>query len=175
VPSLEVGRAEYDSYIRNGMMMQLRRLEMGKTIEEAHMRNRAWVSRWVFEKGNADGIILQVERDGKTYFEITDYEKLRALFGELLQEVQRIKSQGDYDAVQALVEGYGVQVDKDLHQQVLDRSAVMGSAPYGGFINPILVPVYGADSAITDVQVEYPGDFADQMIYYSKTYSFLTE
>lgn len=173
--SLEVGKAEYDSYIRNGMLAQLRRLEMGENIEEAHMRNRAWVSRWVFEKGQKDGVIDQISRDGKLFYNINDYEKLRELFGELLREVQRIKSQGDYEAAQALVMNYGVKVDPKVHQEVLDRSSKLKTAPYGGFINPQLNPVTDNDGNVIDVKVEYPMDFTGQMLYYSKNYSFLTE
>ncbi|MGB0166654.1 MAG: dipeptidyl-peptidase 3 family protein, partial [Luteibaculum sp.] len=128
-PNLEVGKAEYQSYIRNGMMLQLRRLEIGDDVEEAHMRNRQWISKWVYEKGKADNVIEKVVKDGKTYFVIRDYQKLRMLFGELLKEVQRIKSQGDYMAAKALVEGYGVKVDMDLHKEVLDRAAKFESAP----------------------------------------------
>ncbi len=173
--SLEVGMAEYDSYIRNGMLTQLRRLEMGEDIEEAHMRNRAWVSRWVFEKGQADGIIELVIRDGKMYYDIKDYMKLKDLFGQLLQEVQRIKSQGDYAAGKALVMNYGVKVDAKVHQEVLDRSESLKTAPYGGFINPVLVPSMDDAGNIIDVEVQYPLDFTEQMLFYSKNYSFLTK
>lgn len=173
--SLEVGKAEYDSYIRNGMMTQLRRLELRADIEEAHMRNRAWVSHWVYEKGAADSVIVKVQREGKTYFDIRDYDRLRDLFGDLLNEVQRIKSQGDYDAAKNLVENYGVKVDQKLHKEVLARAEALGSAPYGGFINPRLVPVMGEDGAITDVKVEYPDDFVKQMLEYSEQYSFLPD
>ncbi|MCB0762683.1 MAG: dihydrofolate reductase [Flavobacteriales bacterium] len=171
--SLEVGKAEYDSYIRNGMLAQLRRLELGEDIEEAHMRNRAWVSGWVLEKGKENNVIALVERDGKTYYDIQDYEALRGLFGDLLREVQRIKSKGDFEAAKALVEGYGVKVDQAVHKQVLDRTAALGTAPYGGFINPRLVPVTDAEGNVTDVKVEYPEDFATQMIEYSTNYGFL--
>lgn len=171
--TLETGKAEYDSYIRNGMMLQLRRLEIGADIEEAHMRNRAWISHWCFEKGQANGIIEKVVRDGKTYLDVKDYEGLRGLFGELLREVQRIKSQGDYAAAQALVEGYGVKVDQAIHQEVLDRSAVLGIAPYGGFINPEMVPVLLEDGTIADVMLTYPDDFATQMLGYGEQYGFL--
>ena len=118
------------------MMTQLRRLELGDDIEEAHMRNRAWVSNWCYEKGEAEGVIRKYVREGKTYVDVMDYERLRELFGELLREVQRIKSQGDYEAAKNLVEGYGVKVDPAIHQEVLDRSEALGIAPYGGFINP---------------------------------------
>ena len=171
--SLEVGMAEYDSYIRNGMLAQLRRLQMGEEIEEAHMRNRAWVSRWVFEKGEADGVIDLVTRDGKMYYNINDYNKLRGLFGDLLKEVQRIKSQGDYEAAKALVMNYGVKVDPKVHQEVLDRSSTLKTAPYGGFINPVLEPVTDEAGNVIDVKVEYSLDFSEQMLFYSKNYSYL--
>ena len=173
--SLEVGKAEYDSYIRNGMLAQLRRLEMGADIEEAHMRNRAWVSNWVYEKGQADSVIVRVEREGKIFYDIQNYEQLRVLFGDLLREVQRIKSQGDYDAANELVMNYGVKVDPAVHQQVLDRSEALGIAPYGGFINPLLVPTMGEAGEITGVEVTYPDDFTQQMLFYSENFSFLTK
>ncbi len=173
VESDEVGKAEYDLYIRNGLLMQLRRIEPGKNIEQAHMRNRAMVSRWVYEKGQAEGVIEKVVRDGKTYYDIKDYQKLRNLFGELLREVQRIKSQGDYEAGKALIETYGVQVDPELHQEVLERSAELNIPPYAGFINPRLVPVTNEQGEITDIRVEYPEDFTEQMLEYAEKYSFL--
>ena len=173
--SLEVGKAEYDSYIRNGMLAQLRRLEMGADIEEAHMRNRAWVSNWVYEKGQADSVIVRVEREGKIFYDIQNYEQLRVLFGDLLREVQRIKSQGDYDAANELVMNYGVKVDPAVHQQVLDRSEALGIAPYGGFINPLLVPTMDEAGEITGVEVTYPDDFTQQMLFYSENFSFLTK
>jgi dipeptidyl-peptidase-3 len=171
--SLEVGKEAYDSYIRNGMMLQLRRLDVGDDIEEAHMRNRQWISKWVFEKGAADNVIEQKVVDGKTYFVVNDYKKLQTLFGELLREVQRIKSQGDYAAGKALVENYGVKVDPAIHAEVLKRSEKLKSAPYGGFINPELVPEMDADGNITDVKVTYPSDFTKQMLDYGKKYSTL--
>ncbi|NQV51659.1 MAG: dihydrofolate reductase [Flavobacteriales bacterium] len=172
IPSLEVGRAEYDSYIRNGMMLQLRRLEPGADIEEAHMRNRQLVASWAYEKGMADNVIEKKVVEGKTYFEVNDYEKLRVIFGELLREIQRIKSEGDYEAGSALVENYGVKVDQDLHKEVLERAAKLDSAPYGGFINPRLVPVMEGD-LVTDVKVEYPEDFLGQMLEYGDKYATL--
>jgi dipeptidyl-peptidase-3 len=173
MPDLEVGKAEYDSYIRNGLMIQLRRIQPGKQIEEAHMRNRQLVALWAYEKGSKDGVIEKVVKDGKTYFDIKDYDKLRVLFGELLREIQRIKSQGDFAAGKALVENYGVKVDAALHQEVLQRSEKLKIPPYGGFINPRLVPVTDDKGNITDVKVEYPDDFVQQMLEYSKKYSFL--
>ena len=172
VPSDEVGKAEYDSYIRNGMMVQLRRLQPGEVIEESHMRNRAMVARWAYENGKPDNVIEKVVQDGKTYYRINDYDQLRELFGQLLREVQRIKSQGDYQAGRDLIENYGVQVDAELHAEVLERSAALKSAPYGGFINPKLVPIMEGD-AVIDVRLEYPADFTEQMLYYSENYSNL--
>ena len=173
--SLEVGKAEYDGYIRNGLMVQLRRLKLGDNIEESHMRNRHWVSAWVLEKGAKDSVIVMAKRDGKTYLDIRDYNKLRVLFGELLKEVQRIKSQGDFNAAKLLVENYGVKVDATLHKEILARAEKLNIAPYGGFINPKLVPVMDSNGEITDVKVEYPADFVEQMLFYGKEYSFLPE
>lgn len=173
--SLDVAYSGYDSYIRNGLMMQLRRIEPGNNIEQAHMRNRQMVSSWVFEKGQADNVISKIVRDGKTYFEINDYQNLRVLFGQLLREVQRIKSQGDYEAGKNLIENYGVQVDTALHEEVLARSEKLAIPPYGGFINPELVPVLDARGEIANVRVEYPDDFIAQMLRYGKEYSFLPD
>ena len=173
MPSLEVGKAEYDSYIRNGLMLQLRRIKPGNNIEEAHMRNRQLVAAWAYEMGKKDKVIEKVSRDGKTYFDIKDYEKLRKLFGELLKEIQRIKSQGDAKAGKALVENYGVKVDQAIHKEVLARSEKLNLPPYGGFINPRLVPVTDAKGNITDVKVEYPDDFTKQMLEYAKQFGFL--
>ncbi len=167
--SLDVGKAAYDGYIRNGLLTQLRRLEVGKDVEEAHMRNRQWVSKWVFEKGQSDNVIEEVKRDGKTYYNITDYDKLRGLFGDLLREVQRIKSQGDTEAGVALVSGYGVKVDRAIHEEVLARTEKLDIAPYGGFINPILT--MNGDA----VSVSYPDNFVEQMLGYSKDYNFLPD
>tara|TARA_B110000003_G_scaffold93294_1_gene95401 strand:- start:1802 stop:3829 length:2028 start_codon:yes stop_codon:yes gene_type:complete len=173
--TLDVGRAEYDSYLRNGMLTQLQRLELGASIEESHMRNRAWVSQWCYEQGKADGVVEQVVRDGKTYMDIKDYDALRGLFGDLLQEVQRIKSQGDYDAAKALVEGYGVKVDQKVHEEVLERVSVLGVAPYGGFINPEMTAQRDEDGNFVSVQVTYPDDFTGQMLRYSEAFSFLPD
>ena len=175
MPSLEVGKAEYDSYIRNGLLTQLRRLKEGKDIEEAHMRNRKWVSSWVFEKGKADSVIVEVTRDGNTYYDIRDYNKLRVLFGDLLREVQRIKSQGDYAAGKALVETYGVKVDPALHKQVLTRAEKIKTAPYAGFIQPEMEPVMDANGNMTDIKIVYPTDFIQQMLNYGKNHSFLPD
>lgn len=171
--TLDVGKAEYDSYLKNGLMLQLRRIEPGKTIQQAHMRNRSMVSHWVFEKGSEAGAIAIEQRDGKSYVDIKDYEKMRAFFGELLREVQRIKSQGDFEAGKNLIENYGVQVDADIHNEVLARSEKLNIPPYGGFINPRLVPVTDEAGEITDIKVEYPDDFTAQMLEYAEKYSFL--
>jgi len=174
-PSDEMGKAAYDQYLRNGLMLQLRRIEPGKDIQQAHMRNRQMVSKWVFEKGKAQGAVEMVTRDGKTYINIKDYAKLRTVFGDLLREVQRIKSQGDYEAGKNLIEGYGVKVDRAIHDEVLRRSESLRIPPYGGFINPRLAPVKNGKGEITDVKVEYPADFVGQMLEYGKNYSFLPD
>ena len=173
VKSDEVGKSEYDGYIRNGLMLQLRRLKRGEKIEQSHMRNRAYISRWVFEKGQPDNVIEKKIIKGKTFFTINDYQALRELFGLLLKEVQRIKSQGDYKAAKDLVEGYGIDVDASLHEEVLNRSESLNVAPYAGFMNPKLDLVIDKDGSITDVKISYPDDFLDQMLHYDKTYSFL--
>jgi dipeptidyl-peptidase-3 len=171
----KVGIAAYDGYIRNGLMTQLIRLNLGDDVEEAHMRNRQWVSAWAYEKGLKDNVIEKVTREGKTYFNINDYDKLHALFGELLRETQRIKSEGDYEAVEALVEGYGVKVDQDLHAEVLERNKQFTSAPYNGFVNPVLVPEYDANGEITAIKVTQPEGYKQQMLYYSKNYNHLPD
>lgn len=173
VSTPEIYKSEYDSYIRNGLMTQLVRIELGKDIEEAHMRNRSMIAHWVYEKGASEQVIEKLVRDGKTYFRIRDYEALRALFASLLAEVQRIKSEGDYEAGKAMVERYGVKVDADLHREVLDRYRALGLAAYGGFVNPKLSPVYAEDGRIRDVEIRYPDDFAAQMMDYADRYSFL--
>ncbi len=172
MPSLEVGMAEYDNYILNGLIMQLTRIKLGDNLEEAHMRNRQLVASWAFEKGKKNNVIEMVKKDNKTYVKVNDYDKLRVLFGELLKEIQRIKSEGDYKAATALVEGYGVKVDKTLHQEILERFEKLNVAPYKGFIQPKLVPVMEGDK-ITDVKIEYPNSFSDQMLEFGKKYSFL--
>ena len=176
MPSLEVGKASYDSYIRNGLMVQLNRLKMGEEIEEAHMRNRQLIASWAFEKGAKDNVIEKRVRDGKTYFVVNDYNKLRTLFGELLRELQRIKSEGDFAAGQALIEGYAVKVDTKIHQEVLTRFEKLNLAPFSGFINPKLEAVYEngkTDGKIIDVTISYPDNFQEQMLEYSKDYGLL--
>ncbi len=169
----KVGMAAYDGYIRNGLMTQLIRLNIGDDVEEAHMRNRQWVSAWVFEKGKADNVIEKITRDGKTYYNINDYEKLHDLFGQLLRETQRIKSEGDYAAVESLVEGYGVKVDQTIHAEVLERNKQFDSAPYSGFVNPVLVPKMDDNGEIESFTIDQPETFTEQMLYYSEKYSNL--
>ena len=172
VPSFEVAQAGYADYILNGLMTQLARIEPGKDVEEAHMRNRKLIAEWCYEHGKADNVIEWVEQNGKRYLVVNDFERLRALFGELLCEVQRIKSEGDYEAGKALVEQYAVKIDPALHREVLDRYAALHIEPYGGFVNPAYEPVY-ADGRLVDVKITYPNDYAGQMMHYSKNYSFL--
>jgi dipeptidyl-peptidase-3 len=169
----ELGMQCYDAYIRNGLMTQLVRLELGANIEEAHMRNRQWVSAWVYEKGKKDNVIEMISRNGKTYFNITDYDKLHDLFGQLLREVQRTKSEGDFEAGKALVENYGVKVDQKIHAEVLERNKQFPDAPYSGFVNPVLVPKLNAKGEIISIAVEQPKTFAEQMLNYSKNFGFL--
>ncbi len=175
MPSLEVGMAEYDAYIRNGLLVQLRRIKPGKDVEEAHMRNRLWVSAWAYERGKADSVIVKVVRDGNTFYDIRDYNKLRGIFGELLREVQRIKSQGDYKAGKALVENYGVKVDPAIHAEVLRRAEKIKTKPYAGFIQPEMEAMTDKDGNITDVKVSYPKDFIGQMLRYAQKHSFLPD
>lgn len=172
MPSVEVGKAEYDSYIMNGLMTQLTRIKLGDDIEEAHMRNRQLNAKWAYEMGKKDSVIQFVKRDGKTYVQINDYNKLRTLFGQLLREIQRIKSEGDFKAGKALVENYGVKVDQALHKEILDRYNTLGIKPYRGFIQPKLVPVLDGEK-ITDIKIEYPESFFAQMMEYGKKYAFL--
>ncbi len=169
-----VGMAAYDGYIRNGMMTQLIRLNLGDDVEEAHMRNRQWVSSWAFEHGKKDNVIEKITRDGKTYYNINDYEKLHELFGQLLRETQRIKSEGDYAAVEALVEDYGVKVDQKLHAEILERNKQFTAAPYSGFVNPVIVPKMNDAGEIESFKVDQPKTFEEQMLMYSKNYGFLS-
>ena len=171
-PSMEVGMAAYDNYMMNGLMTQLTRLKPGDQVEEAHMRNRQMNAKWVMEKGKADKVVEFVKKDGKTYVRINDYKKLRELFGQLLREIQRIKSEGDYNGGKNLVETYGVKVDAALHNEVLQRYKKLNVKPYRGFIQPQLTPVMDGDK-ITDVKVEYPKSFFQQMIEFDKKYSYL--
>ena len=170
--SLDVGRSEYDAYIRGGAMLQLYRLQPGELVEEAHMRNRQLVALWSYEQGLEENVIERVVRDDKTYFVINDYEKLRVIFGRLLQEIQRIKSEGDFDEARNLVENYGTQVDDELHAEVLRRYASLGVAPYSGFVNP-RIAADDENGVVSNVRVEYPKDFMSQMLEYAANYSFL--
>ncbi|MBL4561062.1 MAG: dihydrofolate reductase [Labilibaculum sp.] len=172
MPSLEVAKAEYDGYIRNGLITQLTRIELGKDIEESHMRNRQLIVKWVYEKGESDKAIEKIHENGKTYFIVNDYQKLRMLFGDLLEEVQRIKSEGDFEAGKLLVEDYAVKVDAELHKEVKERFEKLNLAAYAGFINPDYHPVYEEDK-IVDVKISYPMDFMAQMLEYGERYSFL--
>lgn len=173
MPSLEVGKAEYDGYLRSGLLVQLRRVGEGKDMEEAHMRNRAWISRWLLEKGKADGSIEEITRNGNLYYNITDYDKVRMHTGELLKEVQRITSEGDFAAAAALADNYGKKVDQAIRKQVIDRAAKFNIAPFNAMVNPLLTAIKDADGKITDVKVTYPESFTDQQLYYGKNYSFL--
>ena len=172
IPSLDVAYAEYARYIMNGMMTQLARIEPGKNVEEAHMRNRKLICEWCYERGKADNVIEMIRENGKTYVVVNDYEKLRRLFGDMLREVQRIKSEGDYEAGKALVERYAVQVDPQLHREVRDRYYALGIEPYGGFVNPEFELVE-KDGRVVDVKISYPANYVEQMLGYSKNYSFL--
>ena len=172
-PNADAYKAEYYTYLMNGLMTQLVRIEPGNNVEEAHMRNRQLIARWVFEKGAADKVVELVKKDGKTYVVVNDYEKLRALFGELLSEIQRIKSTGDYQGAHDLVENYAVKVDPALHAEVLERYKKLNLAPYKGFVNPKYEAVVDAAGKITDIKVTYDEGYAEQMLRYSKDYSCL--
>jgi len=172
--SKELGMAAYDGYIRNGLMMQLIRINLGDDIEEDHMVNRQWVSAWAFEQGEKENVIEKiVKENGKTYFNITNYEKLREIFGRLLRETQRIKSEGDFGAAKNLVEGYGVKVDQQIHKEVMKRNEQFTSAPYSGFVNPVLAIKIDKNETILDIVVTQPASFEEQMLFYSKNYNFL--
>jgi dipeptidyl-peptidase-3 len=172
LPNADAAKAEYDLQVRIGLLTQLVRIQPGKTVEEAHMRARALVSQWAYEMGRPENVIERVAKDGKTYFVITDYQKLRALYGRLLAEVQRITSEGDYEAAGKLVEGYGVQVDQDLHKEVLERYAKLHLAPYSGFVNPVYTPVV-ENGRIVDVRISLDEGYVEQMLRYGRDYAFL--
>jgi Peptidase family M49. len=173
LPDNEAYKSEYYQYMMNGAMTQLTRIKPGKTIEEAHMRNRALIANWVIEKGRADSVVVFKQKDGKTYVVVNDYDKLRDLFGKLLAEVQRIKSEGDYEAGKKLVETYGVKVDPKLHKEVLARYEKLNLAPYKGFVNPVYKPVTDANGKITDITISYDENYIDQQLRYSRQYSVL--
>jgi dipeptidyl-peptidase-3 len=173
LPEDEAAKASYDGYIRNGLLTQIVRIKPGKDIEQAHMRSRSAISHWVFEKGKAENVIEYFIHDNKSYVRINDYQKLRILFGELLKEIQRVKSEGDFEAGKKLIEDFGVKVELQLHAEILERYSKLNLAPYTGFINPELIPVYNSDGGITDVTVKYIDDYLSQMMYYGRHYSFL--
>lgn len=166
-------KAEYYKYILNGMMTQLQRIEPGKDVEEAHMRNRKLIAEWAYEHGREDNVIELVKRDGKTYIQINDYPALRALFGELLAEIQRIRSTGDYAAANEIVNKYAVKVDPDMHREVLDRYATLEIAPYKGFVNPVYTPVVNENGEIVDIDIDYTEGYVEQMLRYSRRYNGL--
>lgn len=173
VPDAEAYKAEYYKYIMNGLMSQLVRIELGKNVEEAHMRNRQLIAKWAFEQGKADNVIELKKKEGKTYVVVNDYAKLRELFGKLLAEVQRIKSEGDFAAGKKLVEDYAVKVDPELHAEVLKRYAALNLAPYKGFVNPVMKLVKNDKGEVTDVTLDYTEGYTQQMVRYGKEYSFL--
>jgi len=173
LPEEDAAKASYDTYLRNGLLTQLVRIKPGKDIEEAHMRNRSAICHWVYEKGKPESVIEFFSREGKSHVKINDYLKLRNLFGELLKEIQRIKSEGDFKAGRNLIEKYGVKVDPKLHAEILERYKKLNLAPYTGFVNPNLIPILDADSEIADIKIEYVDDYLGQMLYYGKNYSFL--
>lgn len=173
VPNAEAYKASYIAQMQNGLLTQLVRINLGNNIEEAHMRNRALIARWAYEHGKADKVMELVKREGKTYVKINDYQKLRNLFGELLAEIQRVKSTGDFKSAQALVESYGVKIDPELHKEILERYAKLNIAPYKGFINPVYTAVRDAQGNITDVEISYTEGYAEQMLRYSKDYATL--
>ena len=172
MPDGEAYKSEYCAYIRNGMMSQLARVELGKDVTEAHMQNRKLISEWCYEHGKDANVIEKKVENGKTYFVINDFEALRGLFGELLAEVQRIKSEGDYAAGKAIVEKYAVKVDPALHKEVKERYNALGLKPYGGFINPEIVPVV-ENGQVVSLTLSAPSDFVAQHLKYGKDYSFL--
>lgn len=173
VPDQEAYKAEYYKYMMNGLMTQLVRIELGKDVEEAHMRNRQLIARWAFEQGKSENVVELKLREGKTFVVVNDYEKLRALFGKLLAEVQRIKSEGDYEAGRALVENYGVKIDPALHREVRERYEQLHLSPYKGFVNPVMHVVKDENDAISDITLDYTENYVEQMLRYSENYSFL--
>jgi dipeptidyl-peptidase-3 len=173
LPGEEAAKAEYDGFIRNGLMTQLVRIKPGKDIEQAHMRSRAAIANWVYGKGKAENVIEMYKREGKSYVKINDYKKLQTLFGELLKEIQRVKSEGDFEGGKNIIENFGVKVDAPLHAELLERYGKLNLAPYTGFVNPMLKPVLDEKGEITDVTVNYIDDYLSQMMYYGKNYSFL--
>lgn len=174
VPDGEAFKAEYYKYMMNGLLTQLVRIEEGKDVEEAHMRNRQLIARWVFEQGAADKVVELKKREGKTFVVINDYQQLRALFGKLLAEVQRIKSEGDYEAGRSLVENYGVKIDPVLHHEIRERYVRLHLSPYKGFVNPVMREVKDDSGHVTDITLDYTEGYAEQMLRYSRDYSYLS-
>lgn len=174
VPDGEAFKAEYYKYMMNGLLTQLVRIEEGKDVEEAHMRNRQLIARWVFEQGATDKVVELKKREGKTFVVINDYQQLRALFGKLLAEVQRIKSEGDYEAGRSLVENYGVKIDPVLHHEIRERYVRLHLSPYKGFVNPIMREVKDDSGHVTDITLDYTEGYAEQMLRYSRDYSYLS-
>jgi dipeptidyl-peptidase-3 len=173
LPCEDAARSSYDTYLRNGLLTQLVRIKPGKNIEEAHMRNRSAICNWVYAKGLSGKVIEVLNQDGKTYVRINDYSKLRQLFGELLKEVQRIKSEGDYEAGKEMIENFGVKVDPVLHTEIISRYEKLNLAPYTGFVNPKLIPVFTENGEISDIKLEYVSDYLGQMMEYGREFSFL--
>jgi dipeptidyl-peptidase-3 len=173
VPSKEAAKAEFDAYLRNGLLTQLTRIEPGKDIEESHMRNRQLISKWAFEKGQEQKVMEFVQDNNKTYIRINDYNALRDLFGMLLKEIQRIKSEGDFEAARDLVENYAVKVDRKLHDEVLPRFKKLDLVPYAGFLNPVYELKLESDGTPVDVLISYDEDYTSQMLRYSREYGFL--
>ena len=173
LPSKEAYKAQYYKYFMNGLMTQLVRIELGKNIEESHMRNRQLITRWVFEKAKKDNSIELKQRNGKTFVVINNYEKTRQYIGELLAEIQRIKSTGDYKAAHDLVENYAVKIDLELHKQVLERYKKLNIAPYKGFVNPIYRPIFDENGKFIDLKIDYSENYVEQHLRYSKDYSNL--
>lgn len=173
LPNTEAYKSQYYTYMLNGLLTQLVRIEIGNDIEEAHMRNRALIARWAYQHGKEDGTVEMCQRNGKTYIRIHDYQALRLLFGKLLGEIQRIKSEGDFDAARSLVETYGVKIDLQLHREIKERYAALNLAPYKGFINPVYSAVYDEQGEITDVKISYGENYAHQMLRYSRDYGTL--
>ena len=172
-PDADAYKAEYYDYMMNGLMTQLVRIEPGNNVEEAHMRNRQLVAKWAFEKGEVDKVVELVKKEGKTYVKVNDYAKLRELFGQLLGEIQRIKSEGDFEAARQMVEAYAVKVDPELHKEVLARYEKLNLAPYKGFVNPVYTPEFDKEGNIIDVKISYTEGYAEQMLRYSKEYATL--
>ena len=173
LPDADAYKAAYYQYMMNGLMTQLVRIEPGKDVEEAHMRNRQLIAKWAYEKGKADNVVELKQRDGKTYVVVNDYDKLRGLFAQLLAEVQRVKSEGDFEAGKRLVEDYAVKVDQDLHKEVLERYKKLNLAPYKGFVNPVMKEVKNDNGEVTDIVLDYTEGYVEQMLRYSRDYSFL--